>query len=192
MPKSPASAAKATAPKATAAPATSPSVAPTATPSTTQSALPDTTLSLPEQLQQRADTLFRTAVETCRQHRRYAALVEMGAREPEQKAALRLASVCDTMLVDAIASYERCGAKISGLDSEEWWHKANSLWHQAREYERRHQVTDRASRLLNAQHDSQMLGELSMEFDLEASALLMLQQAIEGYRKARPEAVINC
>ena len=161
---------------------------PSAAPSSSQSALPDTTLSLPEQLQERADTLFRTAVETCRQHRRYAALVEMGAREPEQKAALKLAGYCDTLLVEAIASYERCGAKVQGLDDAPWWRKANAHWHQAREYERRHQVTERASRLLNAQHDSQMLGELSVEYDLEASALLMLKQATESYRKARPDA----
>jgi hypothetical protein len=150
------------------------------------------TPTLTEQLQQRADTLFRTAVETCRQHRRYAALVEMAAREPEQKAALKLASFCDTLLVDAIASYERCGARVQGLDDAAWWHKANALWHQAREYERRHQVTDRASRLLNGQHDPRMLGELRLEYELEVSALLMLQQAIDEYRKARPEAAIKC
>ena len=150
------------------------------------------TPTLTEQLQQRADTLFRTAVETCRQHRRYAALVEMGAREPEQKAALKLASFCDTLLVDAIASYERCGARVQGLDDAAWWHKANALWHQAREYERRHQVTDRASRALNGQHDPKMLGELRLEYELEVSALLMLQQAIDEYRKVRPEAAIKC
>ena len=152
----------------------------------------DDTPTLTEQLQQRADALFRTAVETCRQHRRYAALVEKGARDVEQRAAVKLATLCDTMLVDAIASYERCGAKVQGLDAEAWWHKANSLGHHAREYERRHQVTERASRLLNAQHDQQMLGELALEYDLEASALLMLQQAIDAYRKVRPEAEIKC
>ena len=36
--------------------------------------------------------VIRTAVETCRQHRRYAALVEMGTRDTEQKAALKLAA----------------------------------------------------------------------------------------------------
>lgn len=145
-----------------------------------------------ELLLQRADTLFRSAVETCRQHRRYAALVERGVREGEQRSALKLATFCDTLLVDAIASYEKCGARVQGLDAEAWWHKANALWHHAREYERRHQVTERASRLLNAQHDPQMLGELALEYDLEASALLFLQQAIDGYRKARPEAEIKC
>jgi hypothetical protein len=150
------------------------------------------TLSTAEQLLQRADALFRIAVETCRQHRRYAALVEMGAREPEQRSALKLATFCDAMLVDAISSYERCGAKVQGLDGEPWWRKANSLWHNAREYERRHQVTERASRLLNAQHDQQTFGELALEYDLEASALLMLQQAIDAYRKVRPEADIRC
>lgn len=184
MPKSP------TAAKAADAKTVDP--APPVSANSTQSVLPDTTLSLPEQLQERADTLFRTAVETCRQHRRYAALVDMGAREPEQKSALKLAALCDTVLVEAIASYERCGAKVQGLDDAPWWHKANSLWHQAREYERRHQVTDRASRLLNGQHDSQMLGELRLEYELEVSALLMLQQAIDAYRKVRPEADISC
>ena len=173
-------------PKSTAAKAAPAATAPTTT------APDDAAPTLTEQLQQRADTLFRTAVETCRQHRRYAALVEMGAREPEQKAALKLASFCDTLLVDAIASYERCGARVQGLDDAAWWHKANSLWHQAREYERRHQVTERASRMLNAQHDQQMLGELRLEYELEVSALLMLQQAIEEYRKVRPEAAIKC
>ena len=168
---------------------------PKSPPNTANTAPPspdDVAPTLTEQLQQRADTLFRTAVETCRQHRRYAALVETGAREPEQKAALKLASFCDTLLVDAIASYERCGARVQGLGDAAWWHKANALWHQAREYERRHQITERASRLLNAQHDPQMLGELALEYDLEASALLMLQQAIEEYRKVRPEAGIKC
>ena len=157
-----------------------PKSAPDTAPTTSDDAAP----TLTEQLQQRADTLFRTAVETCRQHRRYAALVEMGAREPEQKAALKLASFCDTLLVEAIASYERCGARVQGLDDAPWWHKANALWH--------HQITDRASRLLNAQHDAQMLGELRLEYELEISALLMLQQAIEEYRKVRPEAGIKC
>lgn len=184
MPKSPASATPSAAPKSKSAgaAAASPDLA----------ADDAEELSPAEQLQQRADTLFRTAVETCRQHRRYAALVERGAREGEQRSGLKLVTFCDTLLVEAIASYERCGARVQGLDAEAWWHKANALWHHAREYERRHQVTDRASRLLNAQHDPQMLGELALEYDLEASALLFLQQAIDGYRKARPEAEIKC
>ena len=193
MPKSPAPGAKS--PKPSATPDTTPTMKlPTSTASSTSSATSEASdaPSLDEQLQQRADALFRTAVETCRQHRRYAALVEMGARDSEQKSALKLASFCDTLLVETIASYERCGAKVTGLEDAPWWHKANSLWHQAREYERRHQVTDRASRLLNGQHDSQMLGELRLEYELEISALLMLQQAIDGYRKVRPEAEIKC
>jgi len=154
----------------------------------------DTALAPGAQLLERADALFRTAVETVRQHRRYACLVDHGAGMVEQRAALKLASFCDTLLIDAIAAYEKCGQKaptIPGLDAESWWHKGNALWHQAKEYERRHQVSDRASRLLNGQHDPAMLGELALEFDLEASALMMLQQAIEGYRKARPEAELR-
>ena len=146
------------------------------------------------QLLERADALFRIAVETVRQHRRYACLVDHGTGMTEQRAALKLASFCDTLLIDAIGAYEKCSGKaptIPGLDAEAWWHKANSLWHQAKEYERRHQVSDRASRMLNAQHDPAMLGELALEFDLEASALMMLQQAIDAYRKARPEAELR-
>ena len=145
------------------------------------------------QLLERADALFRTAVEAVRQHRRYACLVDHGTGLPEQRAALKLASFCDTLLIDAIGAYEKCSQKAatSGLDAEAWWHKANALWHQAKEYERRHQVSDRASRMLNAQHDMAMLGELALEFDLEASALMMLQQAIDAYRKARPEADLH-
>ncbi len=172
MPKSPASSAPATPPTDSHADAETP------TPAT--------------QLLERADTLFRMALETCRQHRRYSALVDRGARESEQRAALKLAGFCDGLLVEAITSYEKCGAKVQGLDAEAWWHKANGLWHHAREYERRHQITERASRLLNAQHDPQMLGELALEYDLEASALLFLQQAIDAYRKVRPEAELKC
>lgn len=153
---------------------------------------PEATLPPAEQLLERADTLFRTAIETCRAHRRYAALVDRGARDVEQRGALRIATACDQLLVEAIASYERCGARVNTLGDEAWWHKANALWHQAREYERRHQVTERAQRLLNAQHDPQLLGELALEFDLEASALLFLQQAIDAYRKCRPDAEVKC
>ena len=146
------------------------------------------------QLMERADGLFRTAVETVRQHRRYACLVEHGTGMAEQRAALKLASFCDTLLIDAIAAYEKCSEKASsipGLDAEAWWHRANGLWHQAREYERRHQVSDRASRLLTGEHDAIRFGELAIEFDLEASALMMLQQAIDAYRKARPDADLH-
>ena len=146
------------------------------------------TPTLTEQLQQRADTLFRTAVETCRQHRRYAALVETGAREPEQKAALKLASFCDTLLVDAFASYERCGARVQGLDDAAWWHKANALWYASREYLRRNSESARASRRLDP-HSATKFGELRMDYELEGSAMLALQQAVDGYRKSRPDAV---
>jgi hypothetical protein len=165
-------------PKSNAAKAPSPDTAPD------DSAAP----TLTEQLQQRADTLFRTAAETCRQHRRYAALVELGAREPEQKAALKLASFCDTLLVDAIASYERCGARVQGLGDAAWWHKANALWHASREFARRHLESDRAARRTSTRHAPTALAQLNMEYELEASALLALRQSMDAYRKVRPMA----
>ena len=144
-----------------------------------------------EQLLERADALFRTAVETCRQHRRYACLVDHGVADPELRAALKLATFCDGLLVEAIRAYVKAGERLPGPDAEAWWHRANALWHAAREYERRHQVSDRTSRMLNAQHDSAMLRELALEYDLEASALLFLQQAIDAYRKCRPEVELH-
>src|SRR4051812_14429503 len=103
------------------------------------------TLTPAEQLLARADALFRTAAEACRQHRRYACLVAHGVIEGEQRAALKLAGFCDTMLVEAIHGFEKCSAKVDGAGAEEWRHRANALWMAARDYERRHQVSDRAS-----------------------------------------------
>jgi S-DNA-T family DNA segregation ATPase FtsK/SpoIIIE len=49
----------------------------------------------------KADILFRSAAECCRQHRRYARLVEMGTDESEQRAALRLVGASDEQLAEA-------------------------------------------------------------------------------------------
>ena len=35
------------------------------------------------------------------------------------------------------------------------------------------------------------MGRLTMDFDLEASALLFLQHAVDGVREARPDAMLN-
>ena len=72
---------------------------------------------------------------------------------------------------------------------EAWWHRANALWHASREYARRHRGCDRAGRdMAGAQHSSDMLASLNIEYELEASALLALKHATEAYRKVRPEA----
>src|SRR5687768_8781156 len=59
-----------------------------------------------------ADRLYRAAAECVRQRQRYGALVEAGAAEEEQRAALRVASLCDDLLQEAIDEYEK--APVSG------------------------------------------------------------------------------
>jgi hypothetical protein len=138
----------------------------------------------------KADVLFRSAAECCRQHRRYARLIEMETDEAEQRAALRLVAASDEQLVDAAAAYESSCMKVNGERNDEWWHKANNLWHACREYARRHSLSDRASGEFRA-HDAAKLTALGVEYELEASALLAMQHAVDTYRKLRPEADWN-
>ena len=51
----------------------------------------------------KADVLFRSAAECCRQHRRYARLIEMETDESEQIAALRLVAASDEQLAQSAA-----------------------------------------------------------------------------------------
>ena len=141
-----------------------------------------------EAIRAKADALFRTAHECCRQHDRFARVVRLSAVAAEQRAASDLCALCDETLASAVTAYEQCTAREHpDGDDGAWWHKSNSLWHASREYLRRHAGCDRLSRRL-AEHSSAKLGELQMEYELEASALLALQQATEAYRKVRPEA----
>jgi len=135
----------------------------------------------------KADVLFRSAAECCRQHRRYARLVEMGTDETEQIAALRLVAASDEQLAQAAATYESSCMSVNGERRDDWWHKANNLWHACREYARRHSLSDSASGEFRA-HDVSTLTALGVEYELEASALLALQHAVDAYRKLRPEA----
>ena len=141
-----------------------------------------------EAIRAKADALFRTALECCRQHERFARVVRLSAVAAEQRAASSLCDLCDETLAQAVTAYEKCTAREhpDGPDGA-WWHKSNTLWHASREYLRRHAGCDRLSRRLS-DHSSAKLGELQMEYELEASALLALQQATEAYRKVRPEA----
>jgi hypothetical protein len=136
-----------------------------------------------------ADRLYRAAAECVRQRQRYAALVEAGATDDEQRSALKIASMCDDVLQDAIRSYE--SASSNGVEKgDAWYRKAILLWQASREYERRHSANDVRTRNLGTR-PSGGLGDLAMEYDLEASALLALQHALSAYRKAVPEAHIE-
>jgi hypothetical protein len=143
-----------------------------------------------ELVRARADQLFRAAAECCRQHERYSHLTERGVDDVELKGVFEVVALCDRLLCESGAAYEKASARThpDGPD-DEWWHLANALWMAAREYERRHDGCDHAARRVSAAHDSQKFAKLQIDYELEASALLSLKQAVEAYRKARPEAV---
>ena len=141
-----------------------------------------------------ADALYRCAVECCRQHERVASLDRRGALGPERRAAQALAALCDTALDELAAGYERAATKArpvrGDVAGDACWHAANGLWLAARELTRRHRTSARASKGIGEHGDrsSARLAELALDYDLEASALLLLKQGIESYRKARPSA----
>ena len=135
----------------------------------------------------KADVLFRSAAECCRQHRRYARLIAMNTDETEQVAALRLVAASDEQLTQAASAYESSCMTVNGERRDDWWHRANNLWQACREYARRHSLSDRASGEFRAPAAAKLTA-LGVEYELEASALLALQHAVDAYRKLRPEA----
>jgi hypothetical protein len=56
-----------------------------------------------------------------------------------------------------------------------------------REFLRRHALCNRSPRDADDRTPG-AFGELKMDFELEASALLFLRQAVEGYKVVRPTA----
>lgn len=133
-----------------------------------------------------ADRMFRAAMECIRQRERYARLVASGAHDLEQLAAIRVAVVCDEILDEAVAAYEKLASEPSRGD-DEWRRQANGLWHAAREYRRRP-----ANSVANASHGKAgSLQQLAMEYDLEASALLALKLALGGFRQICPDCELE-
>ena len=138
----------------------------------------------------RADALFRCAVECCRQHERRARLMERGALQTEQRAAQALVTLCDQALAELTACYERAADRAHPTNENGCWRAANGLWMASREYARRQRTSTRAARgIADTGEHSTRLAELTMDYDLEASALLLLKQATETYRRTRPDAV---
>lgn len=137
-----------------------------------------------------ADRLYRASAECLRQRERYARLVDAGTGEEEQRAALRVACLCDEVMFEGARVYgDAVKGATSGRDGE-WWHKANALWHACREYERRHQDCEERSKQLSARRAGR-LEQLTLQYDLEASALLALRLAVQAYRKACPECELS-
>ncbi len=148
-------------------------------------------------LRERADALCRTAAECCRQHARYARLVDHDASAAEQRTACNIVELSDALLEETASAYSKAvtqaGAdgvpSASGAAAEDgggWWRPANMLLHAVREFLRRKHVCDGATRRLGA-HTASAFEELTFEYELSASALLALQRAVDGYRRARPE-----
>jgi hypothetical protein len=135
-----------------------------------------------------ADALFRAAAECCHQHNRNSRIHAKASLETEVDAAQRVCEECDANLRDLVEVYERTAESIVPSGSDEgWWHSANALWLASREYLRRHGGCDSSTKDLK-DHGPQRLNALHTEYELEASALLALRQAAEGYKRLRPSA----
>ena len=123
-------------------------------------------------------------MECIRQRERYARLVASGAHDSEQVSALRVAVVCDEILDEAVAAFEKHAGEASTGD-DEWRRQANALWHAAREYRRR------PAGAAPTQLKGGTLQKLAMEYDLEASALLALKLALGGFRQICPDCELE-
>jgi hypothetical protein len=133
-----------------------------------------------------ADMLYRAASAACSDHRRYAQLVERVGPEAEHRSARSAARASDDLLDEAVGLYEIACLSESNHADDAWWHRANMVWRAAREYHQHHAVSDRLIGSAGG-HGRAQLVELSIEYKLDASALLRLRQTIEAYKEARPE-----
>lgn len=138
-------------------------------------------------LRAKADGLFRIAAECIRQQDRCAHLGSLSCAQTEKRLAQSAARHSIEALGTMVESYEKSSAALK-VEGEAWWRKANAVWMASREFARRHRGTDEAAKHLEAP-DAGRFGELAVDFELEASALLALRQAAEAYRQVRPEAV---
>jgi len=134
-----------------------------------------------------AEMLHRLALGSCAEHHRYAELVKRGAPETEQRAALSAVRGRDEILDEAVDLYELTCLEETNHADDAWWHRANMVWRAAKEYLRHHAAPRRSSRFDNG-HSKAELQELSIEYELEASALLHLRHATDSYRAVRTGA----
>ena len=135
----------------------------------------------------RADALDRAAVECCRQHDRTARLHRDSEPELEHRHADALCAVCDDSLRDMAEAYAEAAGNVHPDGDLAWWHKANGLWHAAREYSRRHAGCETMSHKLSSKHKPEQLAAMQMEYELLASAMLAMRQAADAYCRTRPE-----
>lgn len=140
---------------------------------------------MPVPLEAAADALYRAASEAARQHERVAKINEKGAHHSEMQEATELRDVSHKHLKARAELYEASAAGGRGGHDDAYWHAANALWHAARDYSRRHADCDSASAKLG-KHDTEKLNALAMEYELEASALIAMRNAMAAYKKLRP------
>lgn len=138
-------------------------------------------------LQCAADNMFRAAAECCRQQARIGRVLDLKCCDEELEAVIEVSVLCVGHLSAACERYQAVGnGSRDGLD-ETTWHAANTLWQSAREYTRRHHACNVKSAKMS-RHSAAHLGELAVEYELKASAVLALRYAVEQYQKARPSA----
>ena len=141
----------------------------------------------PATLRDIADALYRAACESCRQHARYASVLEHETLPVEQLAAAEAVELTDQLLESVVDKYERAASELPRSASEEWWHQANILWLASREWLRHRDAGDGMTSAIR-RHGVDELEVLHVEFALEASAMLALRQAADAYKRARPDA----
>jgi hypothetical protein len=157
------------------------------TPVKTPSARDSTGLPVP--LEAAADALYRSAAEAARQHERVAKLNERGAHHSEMQEAAELRDVTHRHLKARADLYEASAAGGKGAHDDAYWHAANTLWHAARDYYRRHADCDADSAKLG-KHDTEKLNALALEYELAASTLLAMRNAMAAYKKLRPDVTL--
>ncbi|MCC7195892.1 MAG: hypothetical protein IT356_10080 [Gemmatimonadaceae bacterium] len=145
---------------------------------------------MPVPLEAAADALYRAACEAARQHERVGRLSKAGAHHSEMQEAAELRDVTHRHLKERAALYEASAAGGRGDRDEAYWHAANALWHAARDYGRRHAGYDAAAAKLG-KHDTERLSALALEYELEASALLAMRNAMATYKKLRPDVALS-
>jgi hypothetical protein len=132
-----------------------------------------------------ADAMARAAVESCRQHERLHAVMEHGCPEIELNGVAAVCASCDAHVKDLTQGFEKVSQANSFAD-DTLRRAANTLWHASREFVRRFEGSDLAAQQMK-KHSAQKLTELHTEFELQASAQLALRQAVNAYRKVRPD-----
>ncbi len=134
-----------------------------------------------------ADALFRSAIEACRQHERVARCSGRGCTEDELKEMAELCEIGHRHLAARTVAWEKAAGEGQVNRDDPYWHAANTLWHASREYARRHNSCDALTTKVS-RRSTDALGALTLEYELEASALLALNHAVSGYRKLRNNA----